>query len=985
MTRREKHFKQSRFLVFAITFACVFALLGTTGDFSKEKVVKGQDRVIELANSSVRIMLKGSESYRISLDGKSFSREFPQRNFIRVRSHVFDPLVNPPRAKTAQVPGARNLYIVQCVTQAIEAYQKQITAAGGEICGTMPDHALIVEMSDDTSRIVKGMSFVRWVGVYQSSFKLVGLEDNANRVMSADKTHYSLWLTKKTKKNEVADFITSIGGEVVLKTKGRRMEAKLDQGQLQLVAAQPQVLAIDLWTPKEDDMNIVRDISGGNYLETVQGYTGQGVHAEVCDGGLRTTHVDFQANPPYINAGNSTSTSHGTPVTGIVFGDGTGNANARGMIPDAELPIFSCYNCFTDRYAHTQTVIALEGVFQTNSWGNTQVLNYTTISAEMDEIIFDLDILITQSQSNMGNQYSRPQAWAKNIVSVGGVRHYNTLTRTDDCWCTSASIGPAEDGRIKPDVWHFYDYTIAPYYTSDTSYTEFGGTSGATPITAGHMGLIFQMWADGVFAGGPGLNRDVFLTRPHFTTAKALMIHSAYQYPFSGTSDDKTRMHQGWGMPDVQNLYDMAAAANWGFPVLIDESAVIAPLEVHTYTVDFDGTKPLKATLVYADPPGVPGILPHRINDLSLKVTSPGSTVYWGNNGLDIGVWSSSGGSSNTIDTVENVFIQNPAPGTWTIQVLANEVVQDSHVETPQIDADYALIVSGGVSGTPPTPPADPTNLTATAIDCNRIDLGWTDNSDDETSFKIERSTNGVNFSQIDTVGADVTTYSDTTAAESTTYWYRVRASNSGGDSGYTNIASATTPACPVNTPAAPTNLTANAVSCDQIDLGWTDNSNNETSFKIERSTDGVNFSQIDTVGANVIMYNDTTVAESTTYWYRVRASNADGDSAYTNTASATTPACPVNPPAAPTNLKATGKGAAKITLTWTDNSNNEDGFRIYRGTDGVNFNLLDTVSPNITSYDDFTAQSGVTYYYKVCAYNGDGESCSNVASAKKK
>jgi titin len=177
----------------------------------------------------------------------------------------------------------------------------------------------------------------------------------------------------------------------------------------------------------------------------------------------------------------------------------------------------------------------------------------------------------------------------------------------------------------------------------------------------------------------------------------------------------------------------------------------------------------------------------------------------------------------------------------------------------------------------------------------------------------------------------------------------------------------------------------ANAPSCNQIDLGWTDNSDNENSFKIERSTDGVNFSQIDTVGADVTTYNDTTVAESTTYWYRVRASNADGDSAYTNTASATTPACPTNPPDAPTNLVAKGKGAAKINLTWNDNSNNEDGFRIYRGTDGVNFNLLDTVGPNIVTYDDFTAQSGVTYYYKVCAYNGDGESCSNVASASKK
>ncbi|UCH98296.1 MAG: S8 family serine peptidase, partial [Candidatus Aminicenantes bacterium] len=628
MKKTKRFFGQSRLLLFAITFVCVCGLVWTAANLPK-KVVRSQERMIELADSPVRILLNGNDSYRISLDGKNFSRELPQRNFIRVRGHVFDPLVNPPLAMTTEAPAGRNLYIVQCVTQAIEAYQKQITAIGGEICGTMPDHALIVEMSWETSRKVQGMPFVRWVGVYQTSFKLVGLEDNASRVMSADKTDYSLWLTKKTKKKEVADFITSIGGEVILKTKGRRMEAKLDQGQLQQVAAQPQVLAIDLCTPKEEDMNNARDIGGADYIETVQGYTGQGVRAEVCDGGVRTTHVDFQVTPIMMHAGNSSSTSHGTPVTGIVFGSGTGEAIARGMLPNAEQPIFSCYNCFTDRYVLTQELVDPAGpyraVFQTNSWGNTRTFFYTTISAEMDEIIFDLDIIITQSQSNAGNQDSRPQAWAKNIVSVGGVRHYDTLTKTDDCWCSGASIGPAADGRIKPDVWHFYDYIRTTYYSSDTAYTNtFGGTSGATPITAGHMGLIFQMWADGVFAGGPGLGRDVFDSRPHFTTAKALLIHSAYQYPFSGTSHDWTRMHQGWGMADVGNLYDLAQAHNWSFPVLIDESAVIAPLGTHTYNVNVTtGTDSLKATLVYADPAGVPLAAVHRINDLSLKVTEP--------------------------------------------------------------------------------------------------------------------------------------------------------------------------------------------------------------------------------------------------------------------------------------------------------------------------------------------------------------------------
>jgi hypothetical protein len=184
----------------------------------------------------------------------------------------------------------------------------------------------------------------------------------------------------------------------------------------------------------------------------------------------------------------------------------------------------------------------------------------------------------------------------------------------------------------------------------------------------------------------------------------------------------------------------------------------------------------------------------------------------------------------------------------------------------------------------------------------------------------------------------------------------------------------------PPDPPAAPTGLTANASACNQIDLAWTDNADNETGFTIERSTDGSNFSELDTVGANVTTYSDTTVAGSTTYWYRVKAYNSAGDSAYSNTASDTTPECPVEPPVAPSNLTAKQKGK-RIELKWTDNSDDENGFRIYRRTSSSTFAEIGTVGANITVYNDTTYTPKTTYYYKVCAYNANGEGCSSVIS----
>lgn len=100
-----------------------------------------------------------------------------------------------------------------------------------------------------------------------------------------------------------------------------------------------------------------------------------------------------------------------------------------------------------------------------------------------------------------------------------------------------------------------------------------------------------------------------------------------------------------------------------------------------------------------------------------------------------------------------------------------------------------------------------------------------------------------------------------------------------------------------VTAPAAPTGLTATAVSSEQINLAWTDASNNESGFQVERAPDVSGapgtFAQVGTPGANVTTFSDTGRAASTRYWYRVRATNAAGSSAFTANASATTPAAP--------------------------------------------------------------------------------------------
>ncbi len=197
---------------------------------------------------------------------------------------------------------------------------------------------------------------------------------------------------------------------------------------------------------------------------------------------------------------------------------------------------------------------------------------------------------------------------------------------------------------------------------------------------------------------------------------------------------------------------------------------------------------------------------------------------------------------------------------------------------------DYFTMLKGQ-TGTVLNPPS---NLKANALSSTNIGLSWTDNSTNESGFKIEKSQDGIAYTQVGTVGPNVVTYTHGSRLPATLYYYRVRAYDSTSNSAYSNVATVTTPALP----AAPSGLTATAGTSKKIILNWTDNSSDETGFRIERSTDNVTFTQITSVGANVKSYTNSGLTRRKLYYYRIRAYRTTNgftdNSSYSNTASAT-------------------------------------------------------------------------------------------------
>ena len=191
-----------------------------------------------------------------------------------------------------------------------------------------------------------------------------------------------------------------------------------------------------------------------------------------------------------------------------------------------------------------------------------------------------------------------------------------------------------------------------------------------------------------------------------------------------------------------------------------------------------------------------------------------------------------------------------------------------------------------------PTAPAAPGSLAAQTASSSEIQLSWADTSNNEDSFRVERSTGGGAFQEVQNLPAGTTTVRITGLTASTAYSFRVRAVNGVGPSAYSNTAGATTSAATTGgtgAPTAPSELVAQAYSTSEIQLTWKDNSTNEDTFLLEKSTDGVTFTQFNMRSTNTTVFRVVSLTPGTTYWFRVRAKNTSGTSAYSNPASATT------------------------------------------------------------------------------------------------
>jgi hypothetical protein len=299
-----------------------------------------------------------------------------------------------------------------------------------------------------------------------------------------------------------------------------------------------------------------------------------------------------------------------------------------------------------------------------------------------------------------------------------------------------------------------------------------------------------------------------------------------------------------------------------------------------------------------------------------------------------------------------------------------------------------ALLISACSDDAPPmapttrgditTVPATPSGLGATQPSQSTVLLNWQDNSENEDGFRIERSLSPASgFSQVGSVGEDVSSYTSPGLNSATTYYFRVCAFNSAGISSYSGTVQAKTLDAPTNPPTPPSNLQAGQPTRTLVLLEWLDRSNNEDGFKVERSSNpNSGFAVVRNFNAGTDSCTISNLTPGSTYYFRVNAFNSAGTSSYTNTVSVTTLDATGTPPAAPSNLQASQPTQSSIALNWQANSNDETGFKVEMSLfPSGGFAEIASLSAGVTTGTISNLNASTAYYFRVYAYNAAGNS----------
>jgi hypothetical protein len=360
----------------------------------------------------------------------------------------------------------------------------------------------------------------------------------------------------------------------------------------------------------------------------------------------------------------------------------------------------------------------------------------------------------------------------------------------------------------------------------------------------------------------------------------------------------------------------------------------------------------------------------------SITVTSPTSSSNWATGTSHTVMWNSSSNPSSyvKIELYEGGFYyvtfttSTPDDGSYTLTVPSYllEGCDDYHFRVSS-SSDSSCYGESDTFCVILSPPNVPTGVSASdETYCDRVQVSWTASSG-ATSYEIWRYTSNNSGSASKIADDTASPYDDTSAVAGTTYWYWVKAKNSGGTSGFSSPDSGYTG----TTPSTPTGVSAtDGTYCDRVQVSWSASSG-ATSYEIWRYTSNNSGSASKIADDTASPYDDTSAVAGTTYWYWVKAKNSCGTSGFSSPDSGYTGTTP----STPTGVSATdGTYTDKVPVSWSASSG-ATSYEIWRYTSNNSGSASKIADDSSSPYDDTSAVAGTTYWYWVKANNSCGTS----------
>jgi hypothetical protein len=584
----------------------------------------------------------------------------------------------------------------------MDADRRAAIEASGVILGDyLPDYAYVADMKRARLSALTVLDYVTHVVPYQDEWK-IDPELATRAVFSAERKALAA-------AGQIASHAFMFPGENITDTTNRinaipglkiaKTELVEDRYLIQLTGSEESLKQLSKikaiqWVEPAPEITfrnsttrwIVQSNNNGQFPVYDAGIHGEDQLIAVMDGRVRSTHCSFGNNHRKIQAYNSSTGSdfHGTHVAGTALGDNNVDNHTRGIAYKSRLvfnttPGFSFSQMNSRLTQHYNQGAAIH----TNSWGNDGTTAYDGLARSIDSFSWNNDDNLVLFAVTNGSFLKNPEN-AKNCLAVGATQDANN----QGAHC-SGGQGPTADGRRKPEIYAPGCSTVSSSSGSSCGTTSLTGTSMASPAVAGAAALVRQYYSDGFYPTGAAVVDDEFV--PSGPLVKATLLNSTVDMTnVSGYPSNR----EGWGrvLLDDALFFDGDSRYNVVYDFRNASADAMSTGDVWETTINVASFgQSFKATLVWHDAPAATNAAFTPVNNLDLEVDAPFpfTETLIGNSFVN-GQSDGTGGSADSINNVEMVYLSAGLAGEYTIRVKGTAINTGTQ--------GFALVITGDVA-----------------------------------------------------------------------------------------------------------------------------------------------------------------------------------------------------------------------------------------------------------------------------------------------